>query len=64
MAEVHLTLSALLDIDRIDSYSTGRWGEEVATRYLADLHAGMKRLEDSLGLLLKRSQRSLQLRFC
>ena len=40
MAEVHLTLRALLDIDGIDSYSTGRWGYEVATRYLADLHQG------------------------
>jgi plasmid stabilization system protein ParE len=63
MAEVHLTLRALIDIDGIDGYSTRRWGAEVAGRYLADLYAGMKRLEDSPGLLLKRSQRSLRLRF-
>jgi len=63
MAQVHLTLRALLDIDGIDAYSTERWGDEVAARYLADLHDGMKRLEGSPGLLLKRVERSLLLRF-
>ncbi len=63
MAEVHLALRALLNFDRIDSYSTGRWGEKVAARYLADLHAGMKWLEGSPGLLLKKVDRSLRLRF-
>ena len=63
MAEVHLTLRALLDIDGIDVYSTERWGEGVATEYLSDLHRGMKRLEGSPGLLLKRPNRSLRLRF-
>lgn len=62
MARVHLTQRALIDIDRIDTYSHERWGEKVATKYLTDLHGGLKRLENSPGLLLPRHQ-SMRLRF-
>lgn len=63
MAAVHLTRRALHDIERIDRYSVERWGEVVASKYLADLHAGLARLEDAPGLLQRQPDSSLRLRF-
>lgn len=63
MAEVHLTRRALLDIEEIDLYSIDRWGECVASQYLADLCAGAARLGESPSLLQEQPDTSLRLRF-
>lgn len=63
MARAYLTRRALLDIDGIDVYSTERWGDEVAAKYLADLYAAVERLEESPDLLEERAEFSLRLRF-
>ena len=63
MPTVHLTRRALLDIESIDRYSTERWGDRVAKKYLDDLFSGAARLGESPGLLRGHSGTSLRLRF-
>jgi plasmid stabilization system protein ParE len=63
MPEVHLSRGALFDIEDIDLYSIEKWGERVAAKYLADLHAGAERLGESPDLLRERPETSLRLRF-
>lgn len=63
MPEVHLSRRALFDIEDIDLYSIKRWGERVATKYLADLFAGAARLGECPNLLQQRMDASLRLRF-
>lgn len=63
MARVHLTRRALLDIDEIEQYSIGRWGQRVADTYLQGIDAALQRLEQSPALLQERPGQSLLLRF-
>ena len=63
MARVFLTRRALQDVDAIDSYSQEHWGEAVATRYLADLQAGIQRLAERPRLLGREPDFSLRLCF-
>ncbi|HEX5054531.1 MAG TPA: type II toxin-antitoxin system RelE/ParE family toxin [Planctomycetota bacterium] len=63
MARVHLTRRALLDIEAIDRYSTEKWGDRVAAKYLADLGSGAARLGASPILLKQRPETSIRLRF-
>jgi len=63
MPQVDLSRRALFDIEEIDLYTIEKWGERVAARYLADLHAGAARLGESPELLQERPDTSLRLRF-
>ncbi|MEQ8762294.1 MAG: type II toxin-antitoxin system RelE/ParE family toxin [Planctomycetota bacterium] len=63
MIEVRLTRRAIRDIEAIDRHSIEKWGRRVASKYLSDLQSGMARLLDSPGLLQKRPESSLRLRF-
>ncbi len=63
MARVFVTRRALRQVDEIDRYSKERWGDEVAGESLGDLFAGLQRLECAPGLLRRREDRSLRLRF-
>ena len=63
MARAYLSRRALLHIDEIDEYSIDRWGERVAERYLADMFAAIRRLEESPNLLQARPGHSVRLQF-
>ena len=63
MVKVHLTRRALFEIEEIDLYSIDKWGDNVATQYLADLYAGAARLGENPNLLKEQPETSLRLRF-
>ncbi len=53
----------MLDIDGIERYSVSKWGERVASKYLADLDSAIARIAENPGLLQVCPDTSLRLRF-
>ncbi len=63
MTKLVLSERALADIDAIERYSVERWGERVASQYLADLDAALARLASDISLFRERYDYTGRLRF-
>jgi toxin ParE1/3/4 len=62
-AKLHLTQRALRDIEEIEAYSIAEWGRRTASKYIADIEAGLSRVQEQPDLLRPEEDFHPDLRF-
>ena len=63
MKEIKITARAFDDLAEIESHSIETWGKKVADKYLDDIAAGLKLLQENSGLLQDFEELSANLKY-